>query len=116
MKKSFLILTLSILLTNSIFAQTLKLQEGEKAPYTGFLLTEKSAEEAAKNKLRVTTLEAMNMTNEQLIEYHQGVAIDSRKKLSEAKYDSYMNVVGAFVLGVLVTGFAAKMNQKIGDM
>ena len=116
MKKSFLILTLLIFWTNSLFAQTVKLQEGQEAPYTGFLVTEKTAEEAAKNKLRVIQLKDLQVSQEALTDFHRDNAKEARKELTKAQIDTFLYVTGAFVLGVLVTGFAAKMNQKIGQM
>lgn len=115
MKRSLVMLILSTFLINS-FAQTVKLEKGEVAPNDGFLITQEVAEEAAKNKLRVIKLEDLKLAQEDLLNFHKADAKTQRKKLSEAKFDSYMNVLGAFVLGVLVTGFAAKMNQKIGDL
>lgn len=116
MRKSFLILTLLIFWTNNAFTQTLRLEEGESAPYTGFLITKEVAEEAAKNKLRVIQLKDLQITQESLTEYHRVSAKEARKKLTEAQIETFTYTLGAFVLGVLVTGFAAKMNQKIGDM
>jgi len=116
MKRSFLILTLLIFWTNSAFTQSLRLEEGESAPYTGFLITKEVAEEAAKNKLRVIQLKDLQITQEALTDFHRDSATEARKELTKAQIDTFLYVTGAFVLGVLVTGFAAKMNQKIGDM
>ena len=111
--KIILILLLTI---NSAFAKSVTIKKGEVATFSGHLITSDVAEEAAKNKLKVIKLEDLRIAQDELIEYHEGVAKDTRKKLSEAKFESYMTNIGMFALGCILTSLAFKMNQKIGDL
>lgn len=116
MKRSLVLMTLMIFWVNSAFAKSVTIQKGEVATFSGHLITSDVAEEAAKNKLKVIKLEDLRIAQDELIKYHESQSKGYRKKLSEAKFEAFTHVLGAFVLGVLVTGFAAKMNQKIGDL
>jgi len=111
------LILLLILLSNSAFAQNaVKVHEGNKVPFDGILLTTERAEKAMKAEKRSLVLEDLRMTQMELIDFHKQDARVQRRKLSEAKFDSNMKALGMLVLGVLVTGFAFKVNQKIGDM
>jgi len=115
--KNVVAIILTLLLTTSAFAQnSVILDKGEAAPFSGILLTEDRAEKAVKAEKTVITLKALGVAQDALIDYHEQDATLTRRKLSEAKFNSYLNVLGAFVVGVLVTSLAFKATQKIGDM
>lgn len=114
MKNLIILLTLLITLISKSFAQNAaSIKQGEVAPFTGVLLTEERADKAMKAEKKVIKLEDLRIAQEELINYHEEQSKTYRRKLVEAKFESFGYVVGAFVIGVLVTGFAAKMNQEI---
>jgi len=102
-----------IISTNSF---AVVLEKGDKAPYKGILITEERAQKAKNAEKSNIVLKDLRITQDELIGYHKYDAKTQRKKLSEAKYDSYTVNVFAFALGVILTGFAFKVNQKIGDI
>lgn len=108
---------LLITLTTSAFAQNaVTLEKGDITPFRGVLLTHERAEKAVKAEKSNIVLKDLRIAQDELIEYHKQDAKTQRKKLSEAKFDSFLANMGYFVVGVLVTGFAFKVNQKIGDI
>ena len=110
-------LILTLLLTNSAFAQNaVKLKSGEAAPFAGVLLTEERATEAVKAEKSNIVLKDLRATQDELIDYHKDNARLYRKRLAEAKFNSFWTNTGFFVLGVFLTGFAFKVNQKVGDL
>jgi len=113
MKKIVLMMFLITSITSS-FAGTI--QKGEAAPFTGILLTKERAEKAMKAEKANIVLKDLQVAQEELTEYHRDSARKARNELTKTQVRGYMNVIGAFVLGVLVTGFAAKMNNKIQEI
>jgi len=108
-----LLLITSIISTSS-FAQTATLlEQGEPAPFTGTLVTNERVDKLIKAEKKVIVLEDLRITQEQLIEFHKDQARVTRRKLTEAKYDSYMNVLGAFFIGVLATSVAIRVNKEV---
>jgi hypothetical protein len=93
-----------------------KLKENQAAPFDGVLVTESKLIELDKAQRSNIVLKDLGLAKDELIDIHKEDARTQRRKLSEAKFESYLNVLGAFVVGVLVTGFAFKVNQKIGDI
>lgn len=113
MKKIVLMMFLITSISNS-FAGTL--QKGEAAPFTGILLTKERAEIAMKAERSNIVLKDLQIAQEELTEYHRDTARVARTELSKAQVKGYIHVIGAFILGVVVTGFAAKMNNKIQEI
>ena len=116
--RSLVLTILWIILTiNSTFAQNaVKLNKGDITPFEGILLTTERAEQAMKAEKKVLVLEDLKMTHMELIDFHKTDARVQRRKLSEAQFNSFWVSTGYFALGVILTGFAFKVNQKIGDM
>ena len=111
-----LMILLMSLITNS-FAQTATtLNKGDTTPFRGVLITEIQLKKYDKEEKANIVLKDLRITQDELIEYHKADAKTQRKKLSEAKFDSYTMNLGMFALGVILTGFAFKVNQKIGDI
>lgn len=105
------------LLSNTAFAQNaVKLDKGEKAPFSGALVVEETLDELVKAKKSNIVLKDLRITQDEIIEYHKDQARTYRKKLSQAKWDGFWSNTGYFILGVVLTGFAFKVNQKIGDI
>ena len=107
---------LTLLFCTSTFAQSTILQKGQIAPYTGILLTEERAEKAVKAEKSNIVLRDLGMAQEELTEYHRDAARVARTELTKSQVKGYIHVIGAFILGVVVTGFAAKMNNKIQEI
>jgi hypothetical protein len=106
-----------ILITNTAFAQnSTTLTKGDTAPFSGVLLTKDRAEKAVKAEKANIVLKDLRISQEELTEYHRQDARIQRRKLSEAKFSGFMSNTLYFVVGVLVTGFAFKVNQKIGEI
>lgn len=111
------IILILIFLTNSAFAQNATtLNKGDTAPFSGVLLTKERAEKAMKAEKSNIVLKDLRIAQEELTEYHRQDARIQRRKLSEAKFNGFMSNTLYFVVGVLVTGFAFKVNQKIGEI
>lgn len=106
------ILTIT-LISSQVFAQSTILDKDDPAPYRGILLTPERAEEAAKAEKKVIVLSDLRIAQEELTEYHKDQAKVARRKLTEAKYDSYKNVLISFFVGVIATSVAMKINQEI---
>ena len=110
-------LILTLFLINSAFAQnSVPLNEGDIAPFSGHLVKKERIEKLIKAEKSNIVLKDLGIAQDELIEYHKQDARLQRNKLSEAKFKSFWVSTGYFVLGVLVTGFAFKVNQKIGDI
>lgn len=108
------LIILVILITNLTFAQNSAIvKKGDTVPFSGILLTEERAEEAVKAEKKVVTLEQLAEAQKALTEFHKDEASVARRRLSEAKFDSYLNVLGAFLVGTLVTSLAFKINQEV---
>ncbi len=111
------LILIMLLLSNTVFAQnSTVLNEGDIAPYKGVLLTPERAEKAVKAEKANIVLKDLRVAHMELIRYHKDDAKLSRKRLSEAEFDSNLKSIGMFVLGVVLTGFAFKVNQKIGEI
>ena len=108
---------LFILLINSAFAQnSVTLKKGQVAQFDGHLVKKERLEKLVKAEKSNVVLKDLGVAQDELIEYHKHDARVQRRKLSEAKFGAYMTNIGAFVVGVLVTSFAFKVNQKIGEI
>ena len=103
-------------MTNSFAQNAAKLNKGDIVPFDGILLTSERAEKAMKAEKKVLVLSDLRIAQEELTEYHRADARVQRRKLSNAKFESYLHNLGMFALGVILTGFAFKVNQKIGEI
>jgi len=110
-------LLITLLLINSAFAQNAtKLNEGETAPFSGILVKSERLDKLVKEERSNIVLRDLGIAKDELIEFHKQDARTQRNKLSKAEFKSFWVSSGYFLVGVLVTGFAFKVNQKIGDM
>jgi hypothetical protein len=110
------VLILLIIMINTAFAQSTILNKGDIAPYSGILLTKDRAEKAVKAEKANIVLSDLRIAEEELTEYHRSDARRARTELSKSQIKGYLNVLGAFTLGVLAASFAFKVNQKVGDI
>lgn len=115
--KIILLMIMSITLISNSFAQNaIVLNKGDTAPFKGALVKSERLNTLVKAEKKNIVLEDLRITQDELIEYHKDNARLYRKRLAEAKFDSFWTNTGYFVLGVVLTGFAFKVNQKIGDL
>lgn len=114
------ILTLMMLLIVSIndtFAQNaVRLDKGEPAPFVGVLVTSEKLVELDKAQRKSIVLSDLRLHQQDIIEYHKDDARLQRKRLSEAKYDSWLGNVGYFLLGTILTGVAFTVADKFRDI
>jgi hypothetical protein len=115
-----LTLTLSISLTSSSKAETVLLEKGNPAPYTGFLLDKETAqlsrvkiiegEEAKKLNLSYEKSIQKYQSNELLYQTQVQTVLEQNDKLSRSLRDSQgmgtWERIGWFVGGIVITGAA----------
>ena len=103
-----------ILASNALFAvNAVKISEGEPAPFTGVILTSEKVIELDKAQRENEILNELKLTQENIIKYHKEDAKMQRKKLAEAKFESFAYNVGYFFLGVILSSYAYKLSQEI---
>lgn len=111
------LLLVLIFLVNTAFAQdAIIIQEGEVAEFTGILMSRDRATEALRAEKANLVLKDLQVAQEELTEYHRAAARTARTDLSKAQFNGFWANTGFFALGVILTGFAFKVNQKIGDI
>lgn len=113
MKKTIL----AILLINNAFAQNaVKLNKGDITPFTGVLVKESKLIELDKAQRQNIVLKDLRFTQDELITYHKDKAIEARTELNKAQFKGYIGIIGAFVIGAIITSFTFKINEKVGDI
>lgn len=111
------ILILILLLTNVAFAQNAStLNKGDTAPFSGILVKKERLETLVKAEKSNIVLRDLRVTQDELIEYHKDTARLYRKRLAEAQWSGFWANTGYFVLGIVLTSVAFKVNSKIGEM
>ena len=106
-----------ILTFNICFAQNaVIINKNDLAPYSGVLVKEEKFNSLVKSDKKVLLLEDLAATKDDIIIYHKKDANLQRTKLSEAKFDSNIKSIGMFVLGVVLSGFAFTVTEKIKDI
>lgn len=111
-------LLIAILFTSQILAgeNAVKLKLGDLAPYDGFLIKKERVVELDKAERKVPLLEAKISLQEDLVEFHRDEAGKARRNLSKERWEGNLKLIGGFLLGVVITGFAFKINQNIQEM
>lgn len=115
--KTTVVILILILLTNTSFADAgpvVPLTNGQPAPYTGYLFTPEAEQKArlANDELKYykdvnDTLTKINSYNKQQVDLLQQKSDLYRTELDKKDKTSYLENVGFFALGVLVTGVLA---------
>jgi hypothetical protein len=114
--KRLLPLLLALLLTNNAFAQNVRrINVGEPAQFNGWLVTDKVMQEATKQKdelelkdKKILQLEHLRVLDIGDIEHYKVRSNQLAKQLDKENTKRYVIGTGAFILGVLLTGIAAK--------
>lgn len=112
-----IIILITLILSNSVFAQnSAPIKKGDKAPFSGIILTKERAEKALKAEKANIVLKDLRIAQDDLIDYHKADAKKQRERLSEAKFDSFLSNTGYFILGAVLTALTFKINEKVGDL
>lgn len=92
-----------------------KIKAGEPAPCSAWLVSEPTMQEMARNKDELETSKKLILAQEHLqklteeeAEFYKRRASAREKELEKAEVRSFWKTAGAFALGVVVTGLAAK--------
>lgn len=104
------------LISNSFAQNAIVLDKGQTAPFKGALIKPERLDTLVKAERKSIVLEDLRITQDELIDYHKDTARKYRTRLAEEKFNSFWTNTGFFVLGVVLTGFAFKAADKIGDM
>jgi hypothetical protein len=111
------LIVIIILISNSAFAQNaVTLNKGDITPFSGILVKSERLDKLVKAEQSNVVLSDLRISQDELIDFHKQDARTQRNKLSKAEFKGFLANTGYFVLGVIITGFAFKVNQKIGDM
>lgn len=116
MKKLISILCWIVLINSSFAQNTVKIKKGEVAIFDGVLITEEKLIELDKAQRSNIALKDIGISKDEIIEFHKADARTQRNKLSRAEFRGFWTNTGYFLVGVLITGFTFKINQKIGDL
>lgn len=104
---------LIFLLSFNTYAQNaVTIKKGDKAPFSGILVTEEKAIELDKAHRKVLVLEDLRIHDKELAEHYKTVAKDTQKKLNKAKFEAYTTGIIGFGLGILISCFAFKVVQE----
>jgi hypothetical protein len=92
-----------------------KLSEGSSAPCTGWLVSEpkmqditKSTDELELTKKLVQSQEQLIKLSDAEIEFYKRRSVSQQEELNKAEIRQFWATAGAFALGVVLTGIAAK--------
>ena len=111
------LILLVMLISSSAFAQNaVKLDKDQVAPFAGVLVTEEKIVELDKAKRSNILLRELGVTKDAIIEYYKDDAALQRRRLSTAKFNSFLANTGYFVMGVVLASIAFKINKEIGEI
>ena len=88
-------------------------KKGDTVAFDGHLVKTERLVKLVKAEKSNIVLSDLRLADEAIIDYHKEDAMQQRQKLSAAKFDSYLNVLGAFLVGVLATSVAMRVNNEI---
>lgn len=93
-----------------------KVSVGNPAPCTGWHVSEPQMQVFAKQTDQLQLSQDLNKVNEQLlklsdreIEFYKSKVKSQSKELEKAETKRFLSSTGAFILGVVITGVAAKV-------
>ena len=108
MRTMMLILLLMLSITTSSAQDVIRLDKDQVAPFSGNLIKTSKLEEFYKSHKIVPILEANISLEKQKLELYRDRLRETETELTRARTKAYLGTVGGFLLGVLITGFAAK--------
>ena len=97
-----LLSTLLLLISVNIYAKdVIAIKQGEVAQFSGNLIKTERLVQYYKDSKKLPLLELR-------IENYRAIMKQNQRDISKANFKSYIGTVGGFVLGVVITGIAAK--------
>ena len=100
---------LLLLISSSCFGQdVIRLDKDQVAPFSGNLIKVERLAEFYKSHKTLPLVEANLSLERQRIELYRDRLRKTESELTRAKTKAYLGTAGGFLLGVLITGFAAK--------
>ena len=113
MKLGTLMILLTILITeNSLAQNAAALDKGQIAPFKGVLITESQLQEYDKAVRSNVALKELGDLYDLRVEQYKKDLSEAKSELNKAHLKGYLGTTGGFILGVLITGFAAKAAIK----
>ena len=103
-----LILSLTILINISNAQDVIRLDQGQSAPFSGNLIKTERLEEFYKSHKKLPLVEENFELEKQRNSLYKERFQDTERELTKAKFKGYIGTIGGFVLGVIITGVAAK--------
>jgi hypothetical protein len=101
-----------IISINSFAQNAVLLEKNQSAPFSGTLVTNKRIDKLIKAEKRELVLRDLGLAKDELIDYHKKDAQTQRKKLREAKFDSFVSNTGYFILGCILTSISFRIAQE----
>jgi len=115
--KNLLIVIFLITSINKAFPQdSVKLNKGQEAPFEGFLINKERTTELIKAEKQNITLRELGKQKDELTDFYKQDARNARNETQKEKTKSFWKSTGYFILGVLITGFAFKVTEKVNDL
>lgn len=103
-----LMILLMILISTNSFGQAQKIKVGERATFDGVLITEKQLQEYDTAERANRVLKELSSLQDMRIEQYRKDLKEAKSEINKVAFKGYLGTAGGFVLGVLITGFAAK--------
>lgn len=113
--KKFLLMILLIISTISNAQEAVFLKKDQVVPFDGILMTKERAEVAMKAEKSNIVLKDLSLSQESLINYYKKDSEFQREELSKAKFKSHIYNIGYFILGVVITSYAFKIQNNINN-
>ena len=106
--KIVMLMILLMISIKSSYAQATKLDKGNPAPFKGVLITEDKLVEYDKAERLNIALKDLNNLHDLRHDQYKKDLREAKSELNKAVFKGYVGTIGGFVLGVLITGVAAK--------
>lgn len=100
---------LILLLSFNLYGQNaVKVKKGDPSPFDGAVITEETLDKLVKSDKKVLKLEQLRLLEQEKTDIYKNRLNTAEKELSKAERRKFWSNAGHFVLGVLLTGIAAK--------
>jgi hypothetical protein len=104
-----------LVLSNALAQSVQKLDKGTPAPFSGWIITDKIAQDSARNvdlleakEKQILKLEHLRVLDAGDMEHYKQRSKHIEEQLHKQETKQYWANAGAFALGVILTGLAAK--------
>lgn len=106
--KIVVLMILLMISTKNSFAQAVALNKGDIASFKGVLITEEQLKSYDKSERLVPELKQLNDLHDLRHELYKKELSEARSEINKARFKGYVGTVGGFLLGVIITGVAAR--------